>query len=315
MRNPQSARARTEGGIDLLTLPTHDHSKRGAGTLGEVAPINMRPLRLALFTLLLTVSSAAAERVGGGGKGGGGGGRLGRVSAGISSATNSGSSSSSGSSSYTGVPVDQEVRGCYGRDGRFYERDDLHYPRDCRATVMYSGTIVRHRTPVAPTTLVSRLDFYAGAQKVYDSDGSASIELGVTEGRFRIGGTYTRYFERKDGGGVLTMSMPTLSGGIRIDDMGATAVYLEGGVVHARTNGDVMADSKITGPMAGMRVEHTLSKNISVLGDVQQMWFPDEIRATAGRIGVRYRYVQASVRVLDFNVGPALYGPEVGVRF
>jgi hypothetical protein len=33
------------------------------------------------------------------------------------------------------------------------------------------------------------------------------------------------------------------------------------------------------------------------------------------RAGFRYGYVQASFSVLDFNVGPALYGPELGVRF
>jgi hypothetical protein len=161
----------------------------------------------------------------------------------------------------------------------------------------------------------AKFHFYAGAQKVAESDGAVAIDLAVTDKRFRIGGTFTRYFERQPGNAMLRMSMPTLMGGIRIDDMGSTAVYLEGGVAHARTDGDAMGDSSITGPIAGLRVEHDLSKDISLLGDVQQMWFDDDIKASAGRIGVRYRYVQASLRVLDFNVGPALYGPEVGVRF
>jgi hypothetical protein len=92
-------------------------------------------------------------------------------------------------------------------------------------------------------------------------------------------------------------------------------VYLEAGVVHVRTSGDVMGDTKLSGPIAGMHVEHTLSREISLIGDVQQMWFDHDIKATAGRAGVRWKYLQASFRVLDFNVGPPLMGPEVGVRF
>ena len=277
----------------------------------------MRPFVLALLALPIVVTTSAAERVGGGGKKGGGG-ALSRVSAGLSSATGGGttSSTSSSSSNYPGYASD-EVRGCYDRHGTFYEREDPRYLTvDCPAYVMYSGNIVRRRTPkLGPSRTEADLDFYAGAQKVHDSDGSASIEVAVTDRRLRVGGTFTRYFERLQGGGVLHMSLPTLMGGLRIDDMGATAVFLEGGVAHARTSGDPMSDTKITGPIAGMRVEHSLSKKVSVLGDIQQMWFQDEIRATAGRVGVRYGHVQAGFRVLDFNVGPALFGPEVGVRF
>ncbi len=169
----------------------------------------------------------------------------------------------------------------------------------------------RYYEPVRPPAVFSA---YAGAQKVADSDGSASIELAVTDWRLRVTGTYSRYFERQPVG-TLTMQMPTLMGGLRIDDMGDTAVYLEGGVVHVRTNGDVMGDTKLYGPIAGLRVEHTLSQELSLIGDVQQMWFDHEIKATAARAGVRWKYLQASFRVLDFNVGPPLYGPEVGVRF
>jgi hypothetical protein len=39
------------------------------------------------------------------------------------------------------------------------------------------------------------------------------------------------------------------------------------------------------------------------------------VRAASVRAGVRYRHVQASFSVLDFNVGPALFGPELGIGF
>jgi hypothetical protein len=286
------------------------------GTLGEVAR-SMRPLRLALLSLPLFVTTAAA-RPGGGNGGGGGGGALSKVSAGIGSASRGGASSSSDR-----PRTDGDVRRdpgsialiCYDGTGRVIDEhatDECYSPR-----VHHSGNTVlvkrrsRFYEPPRPPAVFSA---YAGAQKVHDSDVSATIELAVTDRRLRVTGTYSRYFEKQTVG-ALTMQMPTLMGGVRIDDMGDTAVYLEGGVVHIRTDGDVMGDTKLSGPIAGMRVETPLSKQLTLIGDVQQMWFDHDIKATAGRVGVRYKYLQASFRVLDFNVGPPLMGPEVGVRF
>lgn len=272
----------------------------------------MRPL-LALFTLPLLAAPALAERTGGGNGGGKGGGALSRVSSGISTATHGSQDSSGGAPSratYDERDSDRYRHHCY-------DTDDAVVP--CPFGVSAGGytpiyTRVRVRAPVGNGP-AAHVQFFAGAAKIKDSDGSASIELAVTDRRFRLAGAYTHFFERQPGGGVLTMAMPTLMGGFRIDDFGSTAVYLEGGVVHARTNGDAMADSKITGPIAGMVVEHALQQDLSLLGDVHMMWFPDQVKATSGRVGVRYKHVQASLKVLDFNVGPALWGPEVGVSF
>jgi hypothetical protein len=268
--------------------------------------------------LPLVATPAAAERLGGG-PGGGQRGPLGQVSAGIRGATNGGGGASNGAATREGSN-DHGLRGCYAHDGRFYERDDPSWGDvSCRAAVMYSGQVVAVREPEAEEAASpgrpAKVDFYAGAQKVVDSDGSASFELGVTEHRFRFGGTFSHYVERQPGAGAISLSMPSLTVGVRIDDLSDTAVILEGGAVHARTSGDVMGDSQVTGPLAGMRVERALSSQLALVGDVQQMWFEDEVRATAGKIGVRYGHVQASLRVLDFNVGPALWGPEAGVRF
>jgi hypothetical protein len=236
------------------------------------------------------------------------------VSAGIGNASRGGGSSSSGG--HARVDAHRITEYCYDGTGRMV---DPHDTDECLQPVIdHDGNtiLVRRRAYLEPPTPPAKLEFYAGAQKVTDSDGSASFELAVTDQRrFRLGLGYSRYFERQAGQSPLTMQLPTLLGGVRIDDLGKTAVYIEGGVAHVRTSGDRMGDTKLTGGIAGVRVEHALVDNISLLGDVQQLWFDNDIRATAGRVGVRYKYVQASFRVLDFNVGPPLYGPEVGVRF
>ena len=181
------------------------------------------------------------------------------------------------------------------------------------------SVIVIHRRPDPAPSLYTgdraRFDFYAGAQKVQDSNGSVSAELAVVDYRFRIAGAFSHYFETQPDGGRLTMTMPSLTAGFRIDDLGRTAVFIEGGVVHARTHGDVMGDSSLMGAIGGVRIEHQLSRRVSLIGDAQTMAFEAGVRANAGRLGVRVGYLQAAIRVLDFNVGPPLYGPELGLRF
>jgi hypothetical protein len=284
----------------------------------DALPARMRSV-LAVSLSLIATSAAAGPVGSGGGKGGG---PLSGVSSGVRTATRAGSPQDTG-----GPPTGNQD---YDRDRQWdgagpvncYTR--LLLPVPCPigvtpTTEPLQGDIIvvkrRQLQPRFATTTEAQIHVYAGAQKVTDSDGAGVVEIGVTEWRMRLDGTFTRYYERQPGGEMLTMTMPTLLGGFRIDDMGKTAVYLQGGVVHARTNGDAMGDSKITGPMAGMRIEHALSKDLSLLGDVHRMFFPNDIQATQGRVAVRYKYLQAGFRVLDFNVGPPLYGPEVGVRF
>jgi hypothetical protein len=45
------------------------------------------------------------------------------------------------------------------------------------------------------------------------------------------------------------------------------------------------------------------------------MFFSHDVRALGGRVGVRFEHVEVAFRALDFNVGPALFGPELGVGF
>ncbi len=263
---------------------------------------------LALLVIPILVPSSALAGPTGGGSGGGRGGALGRVSSGISSATHTSSSSSSGGSEDHRTRDSVEDHRCFDDEARPIRCPDRH-DRAAAAGILATGPAAA----AAPSHASAH--FYAGAQKVQDSDGSISLELAVRDGRFGITGAFTRYFERLPGGGQLSMSMPSLMASVRIDDLGRTAVFLEGGVVHVGTRGDPMADSSITGAIASMRIEHQLSPRLAILADAQELRFGHDVRARAGRAGIRIGRVQASLRVLDFNVGPPLIGPEVGVRF
>ena len=114
---------------------------------------------------------------------------------------------------------------------------------------------------------------------------------------------------------MLTLTLPTLTAGIRLPTDLATRVYAEGGVTTAWTDNDPVMDTTIKGGLVGLRVEHRLGADSEFVADAQMMFFNHDIKANAGRIGVRFGHLQASFRVLDFNIGPALYGPELGVAF
>ena len=258
----------------------------------------MRPSYVLIIPLLASPAYAGSR------SGGSGGGALSQVSAGIGAASGGGS----GRSASVDPPAnwnEPEPECVRVRDGA---------PIECPVTTVRGrGVRAVHSNAATPA---ATLDFYAGAQKVHDSDGSVTIDVVVRDSRrFQLAGSFSHYFERLMSGGRLAMSMPSLRGGVRIDDLGATSVVLEVGAVHAATRGDPMADSSITGPIAGMRLAHAISPRTSVLVDVHGLWFPDDIRARSGRVGVRVGHLEASFRILDFNVGPALYGPEVGMAF
>lgn len=266
---------------------------------------SMRPSTLGILAINLVLSVPAFAGSSGGGQGGGRG-RLGQVSSGLGTATGSSNSSSTRGSSSSSSTVD------YDCDHTAYYRDERCLRDvDAEPTVIVDADGTRRLVP----RVGAKVHGYAGAQKVHESDGSVSLELSIVDKRFRLNGALTHYFEQQMDGGRLTMTMPSLTVGVRIDDLGPTGVWLEGGVVNARTQGDAMGDSTTTGPVFGTRVEHRLSRRTSLLGVAEAMLMKHDVRAYGGRVGVRFGHFQASFRYIDFNVGPALYGPELGMRF
>jgi len=267
----------------------------------------MRPSILVCALLLGTTPALAGSNSG---NGSGGGGRLGQVSAGVGAAAgqSSGNHSSGGSSSPAPRPT------TYGGSERYCDSSSTwscrHYAAPIETVVLVDPDGTSRVVPATHSR--TRFEAYAGAQKVYESDGSVSLELSLVDPNFRVNATLTHYYESQMGGGQLTMTMPELTVGLRFGDVPA---WLEGGVVNVQTHGDPMGDTSITGPVVGTRIEHALSGSAMLFGVAEAMYFKNDIKAYGGRVGVKVGHLQASFRVLDFNVGPALYGPEVGLRF
>jgi hypothetical protein len=161
-----------------------------------------------------------------------------------------------------------------------------------------------------------RIDAYVGAQKVVESDGSVTAELSFTEGRFRLAGALSHYYESQGADrDSLTLTLPSLLVGARLGEGTATRVILEAGATFAVTRHDPMADTSLSGLVGGVQIEQQLTRRVAIVGAAHAMGYEAGVRARQLRVGVRAGMLQASVRYFDMSVGPALYGPEVGLTF
>jgi hypothetical protein len=260
-----------------------------------------------LLAISISIVPLVAEADRDRGSSGGGGGRLGQVSSGLGQATGGSGGSGGGSS---GAPI--------VRDHRW---DNDHDHRDHYDPV--PGVYVEPGIdddggapggPPPPPRNVS-VDMFAGGQWVHESDGALQLDLAFNEGRFRLGGSLSRYYEQQQEASPLTFTLASLYMGLRVDDGGPTRVHLEVGAVGARTRNDPVMDSSIGGFVGGVRIEHRVRRGLALIGDAQAMVFEHDVRAGAVRAGVQVGYFQAALRYLDLNVGPALYGPEIGLSF
>lgn len=263
--------------------------------------------RHAVLAFLLIPSLAAAEQTGGSGSNGGG--RLGQVSGGMHGGGGGGGGGSGTGGGRRGDSSDPRLDSSL--------RDSLVDKRQVIVATS-GGAVVAVSTPPKKPRYdggPAKLEVYVGAQKVHESDGSWTAEVAIKDGLFRLGGSITRYYEAQPGTQALTLTVPSLIGGVRVDDGGPTKVYLEIGAVGAKTSHDPVMDSSVAGGIGGVRVEHRVSKSGFVTAELHEMIFEDDLRAHSARVGIKVGIVQASFRVLDLNVGPALYGPEFGLRF
>jgi hypothetical protein len=257
--------------------------------------------------LLMVSSPALAERRKGDDKGGdkGGGGRLGAVSSGIDRAT---SSSSSSKSSSPTVRDHRDEPSSSSSDSASDDDDDV-------STAYYGSSSSTPSQPFEWPDMHVEADGFAGGQKVIESDGSLTAELGlVFDRRVRITAGASHYFEETTPTRSVSMTVPSLSVGLRVSPADlATRVWVDGGVVHLRTD-DPEGSSAVTGALANARLEHDLGANTMLLWQAGA-WLFDDFQAMTARAAVRFHHVEVGIRYVDLTVGPALWGPEIGVGF
>lgn len=302
------------------TLDANDHSHHGVNFMGTPPAVGSI-MRSSMMTVLLLVPTAAfaGGRVGtgGGSSSGSGGGRLGQVSGGISGASHpSGSSSGSSDGTSTGNGSTTDV----STNDPKASVNDAYYDANGRLRVRYmvnSDAIVVHRVVRAPKPAAdpAQVDAFIGVSDTYDSNTAASAAVAISDSKLRLVGEATRYWEDEPDGSRLALTTAALQLGAKLPTTGGVAAFLQVGVMYVNTKNDPMMDSSITGGSIGLHVEHPLIFDSALVGDARVVLFSHDIHAWEGRLAVRSHHLEAGVRILDFDVGPALFGPEVGLAF
>lgn len=157
-----------------------------------------------------------------------------------------------------------------------------------------------------------RLDLYAGAHSVVDSDGALVGELRASKDWIGLAVSGIRYVEhvedrKREDDVSLYLTAFTISGRVFRHD--ATEVWLDGGMA---ATGSSEYDT-ILGTAWSVRGEQGIMPDLGLRGQVRYYAFEHDVSAFEGWVGVRAWFLQAGYRALKFNVGPALHGPEAGV--
>jgi hypothetical protein len=157
--------------------------------------------------------------------------------------------------------------------------------------------------------------FYAGAQSVVDSGGSLTMEIRATHDRLGLGLRGSTYFEKQMDGSNLRLDLGTLAGQYKLIRDDRFTAWLELGGAYVSTVDDI----SLVGAVAGLRLEGTVSghgaSEVGAQVGGRFSYLTNDVRAIEMTASVKLSVLLFSYRYLEFNIGPPLHGPEVGVAF
>lgn len=160
----------------------------------------------------------------------------------------------------------------------------------------------------------TEMRLYAAIQSVKDSGGAGVVSIRASHDDFGFELADTRYFESVIADGrqaTLTLDVWNLAAAYRVAKMGGeerTAIWIKGGLAGTNT-----MDLFVLGAVAGAELAHNLSEAVGVTAEAKYFAMRHDISAVELRAGLALSILRISYRTLDFNTGPPLRGPEVGI--
>lgn len=167
-------------------------------------------------------------------------------------------------------------------------------------------------------------DVYAGVTKVKDSDGAGFVEASANSNRVGIVMRVIGYYEGPGSHGLAsrstepqpmesanasTLMVWDIAGRLKVIRDGSSSLFVEAGVA-GLVPGGLKA---LNGYEAGLSLEHKMSEETALFASARGYAFSNDITAYGLAAGVKWNMFRGGLRLLDFNVGPPLVGPEVGV--
>ncbi len=153
-------------------------------------------------------------------------------------------------------------------------------------------------------------ELYFGAQSVVNSDGATTIEARALYDDFGLGVRASSFYEQQqDMNHYLHLDVWWLGGFWRMDHADNFNVWLELGF----TGLNDRAGLSMSGVSGGLHAARYLVGAFSAVGGARFSWFQHDVHAGELFAGLQVSIMQITYRIVDFDIGPPLYGPEVGV--
>jgi hypothetical protein len=152
---------------------------------------------------------------------------------------------------------------------------------------------------------------YVGLQSVAGSTGSFTLEVRATHGDFGLGLRGTTFFESPADPMLPAprLDLGTLGAHFRALRDGGSALWLEVALAGLSTFDNLT----LFGAMGGGRLSHDAGAEVGVEAQAHVLVFEDGVRALEVVGSLRLSVLRLSYRLVDFNVGPPLHGPEAGL--
>ena len=153
-------------------------------------------------------------------------------------------------------------------------------------------------------------------QNVSGSDGSLNGFLRLSHGSFGLAFNSSSYFESDRLGGKGSPEDQTrlttwdVTAQVRSFELGPhTTSWVGFGLGQVHSN----AFETLSGGVLAGHVRHSLSPGLHILGSARGMIYTDDIKAGELRAAVTASVLHLGYRYLEFNAGPPLHGPELGI--
>jgi hypothetical protein len=176
------------------------------------------------------------------------------------------------------------------------------------------GAVVVSDGEDAPFSLdgPGRLDLYAGGHDVVDSQGAFVGEVRASRAWLGVSASDTSYFEEVDGKrgrDRVRLDLMAFCLNARLVGGGATEIWIDGGLAASSST----EYDAIFGAAFGLRGETRVHPQLTVVAQARFFNLEADVSAFEAWAGVRAWVLQAGYRVLRFNVGDPLHGPEAGL--
>jgi hypothetical protein len=159
----------------------------------------------------------------------------------------------------------------------------------------------------------TRLDLYLGAHAVVDSQGALVGEIRLSKDWLGISASDTAYFEEvsddKGRSDSVRLDLMAFALNARLFAGGGAELWIDGGLAASAST----EYETILGTAFGLRAEQRLQPDLALVAQGRFFSLEADVSAFEGWAGVRAWFLSAGYRVVRFNIGPPLHGPEAGV--